>query len=90
MKLRKYFLLPACLFLISLCLSAQTALQLKRIDSLMHTASSRGVFNGTLLVAKRGKIIYHKAWGFANASKNQMLTTAMLFDIGSISKVQWN
>ena len=86
MKLRKYFLLPACLLLISLGLSAQTALQLKRIDSLMNTASSRGVFNGTLLVAKRGKIIYHKAWGFADASKNQMLTTAMLFDIGSISK----
>lgn len=52
----------------------------------MRTASGRGVFNGTLLVAKQGKIIYHKAWGYANGGKNEQLTTGMLFDIGSISK----
>lgn len=86
MKFRKYYLLPAYFILISVRLSAQTPLQLNQIDSLMRTASSRGVFNGTLLVAKQGKIIYHKAWGYADASKKQMLTTAMLFDVGSISK----
>jgi len=52
----------------------------------MRTASGRGVFNGTLLVAKQNKIIYHKAWGYANGSKTELLTTGMLFDIGSISK----
>ncbi|NTE00379.1 serine hydrolase [Agrobacterium tumefaciens] len=78
--------MPAYLMLISVSLFAQTPLQLKHIDSLMRTASGRGVFNGTLLVAKQGKIIYHKAWGYANAGKTQLLNTAMLFDIGSISK----
>jgi len=86
MKFTKYYLLPACLMLISVSLSAQTPVQFKHIDSLMRTASARGVFNGTLLVAKHGNIIYHKAWGYANAGKTQLLTTAMLFDIGSISK----
>lgn len=60
--------------------------QLKRIDSLMQIANDRGVFNGTILVAKNGQVIYDKAWGYANADKNKLLTTSMLFDIGSISK----
>lgn len=60
--------------------------QLKRIDSLMHVANDRGVFNGTILVAQNGQVIYHKAWGYADASKTKPLTTNMLFDIGSISK----
>jgi CubicO group peptidase (beta-lactamase class C family) len=85
MKFRKYYILQVYLML-SVSISAQTPLQLKNIDSLMKTASGRGVFNGTLLVAKQGRIIYHKTWGYANASKTQPLNTAMLFDIGSISK----
>ncbi|SFF22326.1 CubicO group peptidase, beta-lactamase class C family [Pedobacter antarcticus] len=85
MKFRNY-LSQASLMLISLSMYAQTPLQLKHIDSLMKTASDRGVFNGTLLVAKQGRIIYHKAWGYANADKTQPLNTAMLFDVGSISK----
>jgi len=86
MKFKKHYILLVYLMLISVSLSAQTSLQLKYIDSLMRTASSRGVFNGTLLVAKQGRIIYHKALGYANAGKTQILTTEMLFDIGSISK----
>lgn len=61
-------------------------LQIKRIDSLMASANNRGVFSGTILVAQKGEIIYHKAWGFADAGQSKPLTTDMLFDIGSISK----
>ena len=86
MNFRMCYLSSAYLLLSSLSLSAQTPLQLKHIDSLMRIASGRGVFNGTLLVAKQEKIIYHKSWGYANESKVKLLTTAMLFDIGSISK----
>jgi CubicO group peptidase (beta-lactamase class C family) len=60
--------------------------QPERIDSLMRAANDRGVFNGTILVTQNGQIIYEKAWGYANADKNKLLTTNMLFDIGSISK----
>ncbi|MDP9081675.1 MAG: beta-lactamase family protein [Bacteroidota bacterium] len=65
---------------------AQSVEQLKRIDSLMQVAKDRGVFNGTILVATGGRVIYDKAWGFADATQTLPLTTAMLFDIGSISK----
>lgn len=61
-------------------------LQTLRIDSLMASANSRGVFSGTILVAQKGAIIYQKAWGFADAGQTKPLTTDMLFDIGSISK----
>jgi CubicO group peptidase (beta-lactamase class C family) len=82
----KFYLFPAYLMMISGSLCAQTPSQLKHIDSLMQIAAGRGVFNGTLLVAKHGATIYHKAWGYANAEKTKQLTTGMLFDIGSISK----
>jgi len=57
-----------------------------RIDSVMQVAYQRGIFNGNILVAKKGKIIYEKAWGYANGSRKKLLTTDMRFDIGSISK----
>lgn len=66
--------------------TAQSPTQLKRMDSLMQVSNNRGVFNGTILVARNGHVIYDKAWGFADAGQTRPLTTAMLFDIGSISK----
>jgi CubicO group peptidase (beta-lactamase class C family) len=74
------------LFFRPLPTSAQSQSQLKQIDSLIQTANSRGVFNGAILIAKKGKVIYQKAWGFADATKTKPLTIDMLFDIGSISK----
>ena len=81
---RPFFYLIFILTL-SITATAQQA-QIKQIDSLMAIASKRGVFNGTILVDQDGKIIYEKAWGYADASKTKPLTTDMLFDIGSISK----
>jgi len=81
---RPFFYLIFILTL-SITATAQQA-QIKQIDSLMAVASKRGVFNGTILVDQDGKIIYEKAWGYADVSKTKPLTTDMLFDIGSISK----
>ncbi len=57
-----------------------------RIDSLMRTAYGRGIFNGNILVARNGKILYASALGSAQADKNKKLDQEMIFDIGSISK----
>jgi len=57
-----------------------------RIDSLMRTANGRGIFNGNILVARNGKILYSSALGSAQADKNKKLDQEMIFDIGSISK----
>ena len=58
----------------------------KRMDSLMHAANANGVFNGNVLVAQQGKIIYQSSIGYAGGSKSKLLTPELLFDIGSISK----
>jgi CubicO group peptidase (beta-lactamase class C family) len=80
-------LLPVLVVLIGMVpAKAQISQQVKNIDSLMRVASARRIFNGNILVARHGKIVYHKALGWADASKTKQLTTDMLFDIGSISK----
>jgi CubicO group peptidase (beta-lactamase class C family) len=71
--------------LLSLFSYAQNS-TLKRLDSIMQLAHSRGIFNGNILVVQKGKIIYENSLGFADGSKTKMLTPDYKFDIGSVSK----
>ncbi|TDQ06209.1 CubicO group peptidase (beta-lactamase class C family) [Pedobacter metabolipauper] len=57
-----------------------------KIDSVMRLASKRGIFNGNILVAVRGKIIYERSFGYADGGRQRLLSPEMRFDIGSISK----
>jgi D-alanyl-D-alanine carboxypeptidase len=56
------------------------------IDSYLNDAHQSGLFNGNILIADRGKVIFTKAIGYADASKNIPLTTGYRFHIGSIAK----
>jgi CubicO group peptidase (beta-lactamase class C family) len=56
------------------------------IDSLMRAANKVGVFNGTVLVAYKGKVIYEGALGYADSTKTRQLADDSLFYIGSIEK----
>lgn len=58
----------------------------KQIGELMNAAHQIGIFNGNVLVAEKGKIIYRSAIGYADGAKTKMLSPNMRFDIGSISK----
>jgi CubicO group peptidase (beta-lactamase class C family) len=58
----------------------------RKIDSIMKLANARGIFNGNVLVARKGKIIYEGSYGFADGSRINLLTAAHKFDIGSVSK----
>lgn len=64
----------------------QTSRNLKQIDSLLEKAHNLGVFNGNLLVSEKGKIIYKKTIGWADASGKVKLTEDYRFHIGSIAK----
>jgi len=65
------------LFILSvLCttrISAQKATEQKKqvdqINELMNKSYERGLFNGNVLVAKKGKIIYQKSFGFTDETK---------------------
>jgi CubicO group peptidase (beta-lactamase class C family) len=46
----------------------------------------RSNFNGIVLVAKKNKILFNKAYGFADSKKEEQLTTDSKFLIGSLTK----
>jgi CubicO group peptidase (beta-lactamase class C family) len=69
-------------------LRAQTAVPVPgtKIDSLMTTLYGRGQFTGSILVVRKGKILYQKAFGLADRAKNKPFTLETREYIGSISK----
>lgn len=56
------------------------------IDFLMTKSYERGLFNGNVLVAKKGKIIYQKSFGFTDETKQTPLTKNSILNFGSIAK----
>lgn len=75
------YLLIAC----SCALSAQDR-RAAQIDSLMTFAAGKGLFNGVLLVAEKGNIVYHKAFGYANYETKEPITEHTLFNLCSVTK----
>lgn len=58
----------------------------KLIDSLMQSLHNKGVFNGTVLVARKGDIIYHRSMGLANLDKKDSLRNYHPYQLASVSK----
>ncbi|WP_343707683.1 serine hydrolase domain-containing protein [Flavobacterium sp.] len=56
------------------------------LDIVFQNALQSKTFNGNVLVAKKGKIIYEKAFGQADASNSVSLNKDYRFHIGSIAK----
>jgi CubicO group peptidase (beta-lactamase class C family) len=73
--------------LIVVCLIAAARLsQAGEIDSLMRAANKVGVFNGTVLVEYKGRVVYEAALGYADSTRARQLSNDSLFYIGSIEK----
>lgn len=58
----------------------------KQIDAYMQHLHTAANFNGNVLVAKKGKIIYQNAFGWANYPHQDSLTLGSQFELASISK----
>jgi CubicO group peptidase (beta-lactamase class C family) len=58
----------------------------QEIGTLMTTLFERGQFNGAVLVAREGKIIYRSAFGKANVEAGTDFTPETRSDIGSVTK----
>lgn len=71
------FLLPVSLF-------AQN--NLSGFNSYMQAEADLYGFNGNVLVAKAGKVIYQKSFGYADFITKKKLDSNSVFDIGSIAK----
>jgi len=62
--------------------------KLSKIDSLINYALEEKMTPGLqLLVARKGKVIYHKAHGFQTYKKKDTVTVHSIYDLASLTKI---
>ena len=57
-----------------------------KIEKVVNSYTSNNAFEGVILVAKSEKIVFEKAYGFADRVDNQKTTAAHAFGLASLSK----
>lgn len=57
-----------------------------QLDSLFITLQRQGSFNGNVLVAEKGSILFEKSYGNANEQTGQRLNAESVFELASLSK----
>ena len=58
----------------------------KKLDSLMTAYHKEKSFNGNVLVAEKGTIIYQNSFGLANEKTRQKINLKTVFELASVSK----
>ena len=56
------------------------------LDIFFSTLSKNHQFNGNVLIAENGKVIYEKSFGYADISSKKLNTKQTTFPIASITK----
>src|SRR5689334_6222702 len=56
------------------------------IDSIVTSAVDTAKFNGNVLFARNGKVIYQKSFGWRNFDTREQLNDSSLFELASVSK----
>lgn len=82
----KNLTLTALIFLTAnLCLGQKSNTE-KRLDSLFTSLSEQHQFNGSVLIAEKGKIIYKDGKGFSNEKTKEKNNSKTIFELASCSK----
>src|SRR5215213_6688985 len=71
--------------LLSCTMQAQTN-STKELDNYFTALYRNGQFNGNVLVAEKGKIVYEKSFGYADVSAKKLNSPITSFGIASITK----
>lgn len=74
------------LILFALLNSACAQSKIEKIDKLLSACAEYGRFNGSVLIAEKGKVIYKKGFGLANMEWNVPNQVDTKFRLASISK----
>ena len=80
--MRKWLLF---LMAVPLFTQAQWKNKVKTVDSVLQYLYERQQFNGSVLLAEKGKIIYQKSFGIADTA-GKPLTLTSAFNLASVSK----
>jgi CubicO group peptidase (beta-lactamase class C family) len=59
----------------------------KELDDQFRGMNRRGVFNGTVLYAENGRVVFEGAYGYADFSARDTLTLQSQFQLASVSKM---
>lgn len=78
-------ILLAALICLTPCLCAAQG-KAQTIDSLLDRLSREDSFSGNVLIYEKGRIIYEKPFGYADAGSRRPLTADTLFLAGSVAK----
>lgn len=60
--------------------------QQQRLDSLFSSLYAKKMFNGNVLVADKGDVIFKKSYGIADEESKRKLNTETIFELASVSK----
>ena len=60
--------------------------RLEKIDSIISSWYANNEFNGNILIAEKGNIIFNKSYGKANEETGEMLNENSQFELASVSK----
>jgi len=74
-------------FLILIVFHSNAQLDTTRIDSIVQKSVTEDLFEGTILVADKGTIIYQKSFGFADAENQTPIANSSYFSVASITKL---
>src|SRR6218665_955824 len=77
---------PRQMMLFSGLSKAERAIAYK-LDTLFSHMYKSGAFNGSVLVAKAGKILFRKSLGIQDKATNGPLSDTSMFQLASVSKV---
>ena len=56
------------------------------LDSLFTALQSKKAFNGNVLIAEQGKVIFEKSYGLADEAAQRPLNSETIFELASVSK----
>lgn len=77
--------ITCCLLLITVFSFGQQSWE-KQVDSMLNKTFPAKGSGATAIIAQKGQILYHKAFGMADLENKIPMRTEMVFRIGSISK----
>lgn len=84
--MRKSLTIYFLLFLLTICFVSHSQSKFPLVDKELTELNKAKLFNGSVLVAKAGKVLYQKNVGFADLEHNVPVGLNTKFELASISK----
>lgn len=86
--MKKHTLIWSLLLALPLTMSAREDAQKKAAltDSMISSLYKEGLFNGNVLIAEKGQVIFSKSYGYADETSKRMLNEQSVFELASCSK----